>query len=404
MQLGGLVQLELERASTRGLELTAPGGHSMFEYPAVQQHSHFSSENIEQTFNGRPELGRKLTCTISRNGDLCGRTYLVVDLPEVRGRGVRWVPDVGHALVRSVAVVIGGREIDRHTGEWMRIWSALSKDPAHVSALVSSKSPRGSALPAERLYVPLDLFFCLDPAAAIPLISIRFREVRINVDTRAVAELLEGDVTYVGPGTEKQLALQVEYTFLDTDERRFCAQTARETAIVTVEHKTYACGQTELPLRFTHQSKEIVFVCHGPDGAVAAPVRSAHLSIRGSGNRRDAGSQRCDAGSQRCDAGSFQRRDAAYFNVVQPLQKHRNSPAPPGVYVYSFALFPEDYQPSGHVTMNDRTDAVLHLDLEPGEWTATVYSRGYRALRVMSGMAGFVDYGESTPSESLPIA
>jgi hypothetical protein len=40
-------------------------------------------ESIEQTFNGQADFGRRVTCTISRNGDLAYRTYLQVTLPEI---------------------------------------------------------------------------------------------------------------------------------------------------------------------------------------------------------------------------------------------------------------------------------------------------------------------------------
>ena len=48
-----------------------------------RRHTNFSLESIEQTFNGQADFGRRVTCTISRNGDLAYRTYLQVTLPEI---------------------------------------------------------------------------------------------------------------------------------------------------------------------------------------------------------------------------------------------------------------------------------------------------------------------------------
>ena len=48
-----------------------------------RRHTNFSKECIEQTFNGQADFGRRVTCTVSRNGDLAYRTYLQVTLPEV---------------------------------------------------------------------------------------------------------------------------------------------------------------------------------------------------------------------------------------------------------------------------------------------------------------------------------
>ena len=55
-----------------------------------RRHTNFSMESIEQTFNGSADFGKKVTCTISRNGDLMYRVYLQVTLPEVApGQGSR---------------------------------------------------------------------------------------------------------------------------------------------------------------------------------------------------------------------------------------------------------------------------------------------------------------------------
>ena len=45
-----------------------------------RRHTNFAIEQIEQTFNGAAELGKKLSCTISRNGDLLHKVYLEMDV------------------------------------------------------------------------------------------------------------------------------------------------------------------------------------------------------------------------------------------------------------------------------------------------------------------------------------
>ena len=50
---------------------------------SYRRHTNFAMESIEQTFNGQADFGRRVTCTISRNGDLAYRTYLQVTLPEI---------------------------------------------------------------------------------------------------------------------------------------------------------------------------------------------------------------------------------------------------------------------------------------------------------------------------------
>ena len=97
-----------------------------------RRHTNFAMESIEQTFNGQADFGRRVTCTISRNGDLAYRTYLQVTLPEI-GQNLstgavyaRWLDFPGEQLISQVEVEIGGQRIDRQYGDWMHIWNQLT--------------------------------------------------------------------------------------------------------------------------------------------------------------------------------------------------------------------------------------------------------------------------------------
>ena len=89
----------------------------------------------------------------------------------------------------------------------------------------------------------------------------------------------------------------------------------------------------------------------------------------------------------------FSEREGSYFDTVQPFQHHTRAPDT-GINVYSFALRPEEHQPSGSCNFSRIDNAVLQLVLSSGtvQGTATakvrVYAVNYNVLRVMSGMAG----------------
>jgi hypothetical protein len=89
----------------------------------------------------------------------------------------------------------------------------------------------------------------------------------------------------------------------------------------------------------------------------------------------------------------FSEREGSYFDVVQPFQHHTRAPDT-GINVYSFALRPEEHQPSGSCNFSRIDNAVLQLVLSSptvsGVNTAKVrvYAVNYNVLRVMSGMAG----------------
>ena len=198
-----------------------------------RRYTNFAIESIEQTFNGQADFGRRVTCIISRNGDLAYRTYLQVTLPEINqlmgntatlASGTssvyaRWLDYPGEQLIAQVEVEIGGQRIDRQYGDWMHIWNQLTMtteqqrgyfkmignttqltfitDPsfADVDGPCDSIAPRQvcaprNALPETTLYVPLQFWFCTNPGLALPLIALQYHEVKINLDIRPIDECL----------------------------------------------------------------------------------------------------------------------------------------------------------------------------------------------------------------------
>ena len=198
-----------------------------------RRYTNFAIESIEQTFNGQADFGRRVTCIISRNGDLAYRTYLQITLPEINqlmGNAAsvssghnsvyaRWLDFPGEQLIAQVEVEIGGQRIDRQYGDWMHIWNQLTMtseqqrgyfkmignttqltfitDPsfADVDGPCDSTAPRQvcaprNALPETTLYVPFQFWFCTNPGLALPLIALQYHEVKINLDLRPIDECL----------------------------------------------------------------------------------------------------------------------------------------------------------------------------------------------------------------------
>ena len=89
----------------------------------------------------------------------------------------------------------------------------------------------------------------------------------------------------------------------------------------------------------------------------------------------------------------FTEREGSYFGTVQPYQHHTRTPST-GINVYSFALRPEEHQPSGTCNFSRIDKATLQLTVSLntvlGSNTAQVrvYALNYNVLRVMSGMGG----------------
>jgi len=282
-----------------------------------RRHTNFAMESIEQTFNGQADFGRRVTCTISRNGDLAYRTYLQVTLPEINqsmstatiGSAVgavyaRWLDFPGEQMVSQVEVEIGGQRIDRQYGDWMHIWNQLTlskeqergyyrmvgnttqltyiTDPsfANIDGPCDSSAPRQvcaprNALPETTLYVPLQFWYCRNPGLALPLIALQYHEVRINLDIRPIDEMLWAvgslacandtnlKVTTAYNQSLVAASLYVDYVFLDTDERRRMAQNPHEYLIEQLQFtgdESVGSSSNKIKLNFNHPCKELVFV------------------------------------------------------------------------------------------------------------------------------------------------
>jgi hypothetical protein len=83
----------------------------------------------------------------------------------------------------------------------------------------------------------------------------------------------------------------------------------------------------------------------------------------------------------------FNVRDGSYFNLVQPYQHHTNIPLNRGINVYSFALKPEEHQPSGTLNMSRIDTAVLSVASSVAG-TIYIFTVNYNVLRILSGMGG----------------
>ena len=513
---GGLMQLVAYGAQDVFLTGTP---EITFWKVSYRRHTNFAMESIEQTFSGQADFGRRVTCTISRNGDLAHRTYLQVTLPEINqsmsdgGVYARWLDFIGEQLVAQVEVEIGGQRIDRQYGDWMHIWNQLTLSSEHQSgyykmignttqltyvtdpdfADVSGPCAAGGpaqvcaprkALPETTLYVPLLFWFCRNPGLALPLIALQYHEVKINIDFRPIGECLWackglGDATSVTSAYQQSLvaaSLYVDYIFLDAEERRKMAQNPHEYLIEQLQFtgdESVGSSSNKIKLNFNHPCKELVWVVqpdanvdycaslesgtllnktfgaqpfnytdaidalpnaiHAFAGDASASGAEAFINSSGlfeqsaaldAGTVADNGNTvNVPAGSGLSDAGSFvlaesaldmhcwgenpvvtaklqlngqdrfSEREGSYFDMVQPFQHHTRAPDS-GINVYSFAMRPEEHQPSGSCNFSRIDNAVLQLVLSSGTVSGTatakvrVYAVNYNVLRVMSGMAG----------------
>lgn len=125
---GGLMQLVA--IGQEDLFLTYKPQITFFKI-VYRRHTNFSIEQIPQYFTGEIDFGQKISCTVSRDGDLVGKMYLVITLPNVKKFSnsttlFAWARRIGFVIIKSVEVLINGRQIDKHYGEWLNLWAELT--------------------------------------------------------------------------------------------------------------------------------------------------------------------------------------------------------------------------------------------------------------------------------------
>jgi hypothetical protein len=371
------------------------------------------------------------------------------------GAQFRWLNWVGHNLIDYVELQIGGQRIDKHYGDWLHIWNELTQEagkqagyakmvgnvPQLTNLIVqggedcdndcAGGEPNSSGellgcTPEYTLYVPLQFWFCRNPGLALPLIALQYHEVRINLQFNDLQNLM-WDFAPLATNTHAvrdrvnaanlvAASLYVDYIYLDTDERRKFAQVSHEYLIETLQftgQESINSSSNKIKLNFNHPCKELVWVVQRDsyvscDDGVINPWkgqqpfnysdwwdRSALESgysvtrVEGMAGKNPV----VTALLQLNGHDRFTVREGDYFNLVQPYQHHTNVPAV-GVNVYSFALSPEQHQPSGTCNLSRIDNTTLLLTVSNNAvGTATssvvrVYATNYNVLRVMSGMGG----------------
>jgi hypothetical protein len=424
---GGLLQLVAYGAQ----DVYLTGNPQITFFKAVyRRHTNFALEAIEQTFNGTPEFNQRVSCQISRNGDLINRVYLQLRLTGT----VNYCKYFGLRLIKQVDIEIGGQRIDRHYSHWLYIWNELSlpvsKREGYNQMVGAYGGTAGTSI-NKTLYVPLEFWFCRNVGLALPLIALQYHEVKIYVAFEEEAKCYEG---VTGNATLKPsftASLWVDYIFLDTDERRRFAQLSHEYLIEQLQftgEEAITSTNIKSKLNFNHPCKELIwFVTNSADTTnnwvnyttKRNPLtQGTHYTFDAvnnnlaldfvTGNNNEilypsnpvVNAKLVLNGNDR-----FAQRSGTYFNVVQPYQHHENIPRNAGINVYSFALKPEEHQPSGTLNMSRIDTAVLNLTIynstsyanitssanliyDNTKSTLYVYATNYNVLRILSGMGG----------------
>jgi len=437
---GGLLQLVAN--GKQDVFLTGNPQISFFKM-VYRRYTNFAVESQAMYFDGTANFGQRISCLIPRRGDLLGKIYLEVLLPQLMDAStnlpVSYVNGIGNALIQEITFEVGEQEIDRQTGEWMQIWEQLTTPASQQDALnnmigtVSSVytppyNIPGPLSPGLQLYIPLQFYFCRNPGLYLPLLALQYHPIRINITITPLNNLFYNPnlvynpkctTTYIKPATITSMMLWGDYVYLDVEERRRFVAKSHEYLIEQIQYTplisvTPFQSQVNIQTDFNHPIKEFIFVCQRDFmDQVNEPFNFSSLATNEPLDTSAIG-QYLLPGQTRTDLiatallqldgyDRFQVRDAPYFRLLQPYDHHTTTPVQQYIYCYSLALRPEDAQPTGtlnasridsvnwQITMNpvlNLPSTANHQTSVRGPCTIRIYGLNYNVFRVVNGFGG----------------
>ena len=265
---GGLIQL----ASYGGADIYFTGNPEITYFKTVyRRHTNFAKESIIQHINGKVGHGRTVNIDITRAGDLLGAIWLQLRPPFFTGANTwYYTQGLGNALIKRVDLVIGGQLIDRQYGEWMSIWEELSVSTGRrpgLDAMTLTNVPMTSLFTitdeadAPYLNVPLQFWFCRNPALALPIVAMSLHEIRLQIEFGSLEDITssyipsdtsspeyeliipddtntnDSDIGLYSSQQNMECEVWATYYHLDSDERRQLVQNPLEYLIEQVQHK-----------------------------------------------------------------------------------------------------------------------------------------------------------------------
>ena len=428
---GGLLQIVAKGAQ----DVYLTGNPQITLFKAVyRRHTNFAQECIQQTFNESvTKNATALTSVIAKNADLLSNMHLKVTLPADTIASatsyVAWCNNTGHAFIKDVEFILGSNSIDKQDSVWLDIFNELTDETGNENPLINKHTAKTAylrsmgggtltALAAQKLYIPLKFWFCRNPGLAVPLCALQYQDVKIKINTRGISSLInsDGTITNSSDGTPT-VKLFADFIYLDTEERRRFRTIKHEYLIEQVQRQssTLTTGATNtINLIFNNPVKCIYWVLRDSTSSTAATSYSAsidataNLEIAAMSNNNDYFNYMTTANTNSevingvtayepfstgnilfNSSDRFSTQDASYFRTLQPFQAGYKIPEK-HIYMYSFALKPNEFQPSGTCNFSRIDHPKLQLLSVAGASNpvAEIYALTYNVLRIAGGQGG----------------
>ncbi|NBS71041.1 hypothetical protein EBT31_19360, partial [bacterium] len=206
---GGLMQLVAYGAQ----DIYLTGSPSITFWRIVyRRHTSFAQELISQVFNGTVGWGRRVSATVSRNGDLVYTGYLEIVLKRKVANDVDSSPYFpAEAAIESTELELGGQRIDLITSDFYRFYNELFRKDAEKDAYHRLTNFDDNTLDGvtKRFYLPLIFYWNRNPGLAIPLIALQYHELKLHIQFAQATTLAR-----IGIDTSVDLQCELWLTYI----------------------------------------------------------------------------------------------------------------------------------------------------------------------------------------------
>jgi len=438
-----------------------------------KRHTNFGLETrqISNSTNSSVNFGESVTYTIEKTGSLINNMYIeftlpptvkssgkvdTITIPAVPGGIVEnwedychYVNAVGYAILNEVKLEIDGNIIDKHNGLWYDIWNELTDPMRKEWSLVGKKDDTEPGNFAQtlksRYYVPLKFYFNRNPGLSFPIFLLDENKVKVKLSLNNVKQLVTCDVitgqNLVFDDTAKitNFKFFTNYVFLDqAEENRIRNNLPNEYLIETVDMKENINENGLSKIILNNPVKEIIWVVRhtsriSSGSEAIIPKKNTETSV----HPNDLFNYSLHAENANLGYGSFdtfktakftisnqdriEETDATHFRTLQPYNHHSNVPGGINknethkyIYSYSFALHPEEYQPSGSYNFTKADDDLKITFKGLGNSTADnndfinyrvdLFAFHYKFLSVYDGRIVYKDVPYSSNIQTETIA
>ena len=385
------------------------------------RHTNFAIEPVIEKLHGTLDFGRKVHFKLPHRADLINECYLVIDLPDlVDSSGTHtfsWCNGIGHAIIEYIEIEIGGVIIDRHYGQYLDIRSELTTPVGKKNAMnnMVRKFPIFDASMndgAYRLYVPLQFWFNKNVGSSLPVVGLQHSDIIFNIKLRKLEDIWihNSDTTLIQNKCPNrcqigEMYMLINYIYLGNAERKFFANPKKNGKCITLEYvieqiqlETTGLGDNidhYIPLTFRHPVKELIWVIQRPSVMAIGSDNGnewfnysdrQYNSTSGPGGGTTPKDNMISAELQLEGQYRFERMYAEYFRIIQPFERHTNVPEN-FIYCYSFALKPEELQPTGSLNFSVIDKAHLHIKTISGlsDPYIYIYAINYNWIEIADG-------------------